>query len=132
MYCGDVVSVGEAGGTRLANVDGEALAGPRPLRFTPGRRRTFWDKNVVALGLSSGFIEPLESTSIHLIYRGMDFFFRLLPDLDCDPNLVDEYNRRKTVEYEEVRDFIILHYALTRRDETAFRAAGPRMGGLWA
>jgi tryptophan halogenase len=72
------------------------------------------------LGLASGFIEPLEATSIHLIARGMDFFLRYFPDKDCDAALIREYNRRMVADFEEVRDFIVLHYAATARDDTPF------------
>ncbi|WP_395942536.1 tryptophan halogenase family protein [Brevundimonas sp.] len=110
----------EATATLMAQVEGRPVVNPMVVPFKTGVRERIWDKNVLSLGLASGFIEPLESTAIHLIYRGMDFFFRLMPDLDCDPNLAAEYNRRMTVDYEEIRDFIILHYALTRRGDTDF------------
>ena len=88
--------------------------------YTTGHRRQFWKHNCLSVGLASGFIEPLEATSIHLIARGMDFFLRYFPDRDCDAALVREYNRRMTADFEEVRDFIVLHYAATARDDTPF------------
>jgi tryptophan halogenase len=88
--------------------------------FKTGVREKLWEKNVLGIGLAGGFIEPLESTAIHLIYRGMDFFFRFLPDRDCDPALAAEYNRRMIADYEEIRDFVILHYCTTQRDDTPF------------
>ncbi|WP_332658748.1 tryptophan halogenase family protein [Brevundimonas sp.] len=110
----------EATATLMAQVEGETVMGPMVVPFKTGVRDRIWDKNVVSLGLASGFIEPLESTAIHLIYRGMDFLFRYLPDRDCDPALITEYNRRMTADFEEIRDFIILHYCTTQRDDTAF------------
>lgn len=74
----------------------------------------------MSLGLASGFIEPLEATAIHLIARGMDFFLRYFPDQDCDSGLIKEYNRRMAADYDEVRDFIVLHYSATQRADTPF------------
>jgi tryptophan halogenase len=120
VFCSRYMSDDEATARLLAQVEGRPVVNPMVVPFKTGVRQKIWDRNVLSLGLASGFIEPLESTAIHLIYRGMDFFFRLMPDLDCDPKLAAEYNRRMTVDYEEIRDFIILHYALTRRDDTPF------------
>ena len=103
-----------------------ALAGfacieePRVIPYTTGHRKQFWKHNCLSLGLASGFIEPLEATSIHLIARGMDFFLRYFPDRDCEPALIREYNRRMIADFEEVRDFIVLHYSATARDDTPF------------
>ena len=110
----------EATATLMAQVEGKPVVDPMTVPFRTGVRERIWDRNVLSLGLAGGFIEPLESTAIHLIHRGVDFFFRLMPDIDCDPALADEYNRRMKLDYEEIRDFVILHYALTRRDDTAF------------
>lgn len=104
----------------LSGLDGAALSDPRPIRFAPGRRASAWERNVVAIGLASGFLEPLESTSIHLIQTAILRLIALFPGagiLEADRK---EYNLQTRVEFEDVRDFIIAHYKVTDREDTEF------------
>jgi len=120
VYSSDLISDDEVAGSLLGSLDGPALAEPRPVRFAPGRRLKAWDKNVVAIGLASGFLEPLESTSIHLIQTAAMRLLAMFPADGMAAPDIAEYNRQSRFEYEDVRDFIIAHYHVTRRTGDPF------------
>jgi tryptophan halogenase len=101
-------------------IDGKPITQPRILKFQTGRRRQVWNKNCVALGLSSGFIEPLESTSIHLMMVGVTRLMHLFPFNGITQGAVDQYNEMSRIEMEKTRDFVVLHYHATQRDDTPF------------
>lgn len=120
VYSSAHISDDEATAALLSNTNGECLTDPRVIRFSAGMRRRFVDKNCIALGLASGFIEPLESTSISLIQTGIEKIFKFFPELEFNEAAVHEANSWNEKEYSRLRDFIILHYKLNQRDDNAF------------
>ncbi|MGI8611140.1 MAG: tryptophan halogenase family protein, partial [Sphingomicrobium sp.] len=121
VYSSEHLADDDAERMLLDNLEGEPLADPRRLSFTTGRRKLAWNRNIVSLGLSSGFVEPLESTSIHLIQSGIAKLLSLFPDRDCDPALAARYNKLLNADMDTIKDFLILHYKANRRDDS----------GLW-
>jgi len=120
VFCSNYTSDEEATETLLAHLDSDPVGDPRILRFTTGIRKKIWNKNVVAIGLSAGFMEPLESTSIHLIQTAIARLMTYFPDKHMNQREIDYFNERTHLEFEQVRDFLILHYCATERDDSEF------------
>src|SRR5690606_20729155 len=120
VFCDDFMSDDQAKQYLLDNVQGKVLTEPRVIKYRTGRRKVFWNRNCVALGLSSGFVEPLESTSIYMFMIGIVRLMRLFPFHGVTQSSVDEYNQQAIAELENARDFIILHYHATAREDTEF------------
>ncbi len=120
VYCDQHLSAEQAEETLLSSLDGAPVSSPNHLRFRTGHREEFWAGNCVAIGLSSGFLEPLESTSIHLIHMGIAKLVSLFPRSADAPVERAEYNRLMTDDFTHVRDFLILHYKATKRDDAPF------------
>jgi tryptophan halogenase len=120
VYCSDYLSQDEAKQSLLANLEGGLITEARTIRFRTGRRAQQWVKNCVAVGLSSGFLEPLESTSIHLIQNSILRLVRMFPAAEIDPAEVRQFNNETTKEIEQIRDFIILHYKVTQRSDSKY------------
>lgn len=120
VYSSAHLSDDEARDRLISAIDGDILVQPNPISFRPGKRHRVWEKNCVALGLTSGFVEPLESTSIHMIMIGVIRLMQLFPFDGCDEALIRRYNGLADDEIEKIRDFVILHFKLTERDDSAY------------
>ena len=120
VYCSRYISDEDARETLLKNIEGKMLTEPRVIKFRTGQRLKQWSKNCIAIGLSSGFLEPLESTSIHLIQRSAIRLLRMFPQERILQTDIDEFNKQSKFDTETIRDFIILHYCVTNRQDTPF------------
>lgn len=118
VYWNEYISDDEAAHQLTTTLEGPALADVKQLYFKTGKRKKLWNKNVVAIGLSGGFLEPLESTSIHLIQEGITALIELFPETSCEKSDADEYNRRMDLNFDRVRDFLLLHYVATQRNDS--------------
>jgi tryptophan halogenase len=121
IYCSEFMGEDEATSVLTGSLDGEIIGTPRLIRFMTGHRIRFWEKNCVAIGLSAGFLEPLESTSLYLIRQGISRFIALFPDATQPAILRDEYNRWMRKDFEQVRDLLVFHYYANSRDEPFWR-----------
>jgi tryptophan 7-halogenase len=121
IYCSEFMSEDEATSSLVEGLEGRIMGTPRLIRFATGHRQRFWEKNCVAIGLSAGFLEPLESTSLYLIRQGISRFIALFPDASQPSIFRDEYNRWMQKDFEQVRDLLVFHYYANERDEPFWR-----------
>ncbi len=122
VFCSEFMSEDEAHGVLMASLDGAPLADARLLKFRTGRAKRVWNKNVIAVGLSAGFLEPLEATTIHIILNSINKIIGHLPRKAIDPRTVDEFNRQLDTQFDTIKDFLVLHYRLSQgRDEPLWR-----------
>jgi len=121
IYCSEFMTEDEATSILVNGLDATPMGSPRLIRFSTGHRRSFWEKNCVAIGLSAGFLEPLESTSLYLIRQGISRFIALFPGTPLQPVFRDEYNRWMQKDFEQVRDLLVFHYYANQRDEPFWR-----------
>ena len=120
IYSNKYMGDDEAIDILMAGLDSKPIGDPRKIKFKTGCRKTLWNKNCIAVGLSAGFLEPLESTSLFLIQMGISRFMALFPTANVSDVIRDEYNKQMQKEFDQVRDFIILHYVATERDDSPF------------
>jgi len=120
VYCSAHIGDDEAASILLANLDAPPQADPRPIRFTTGRRKQAWSHNCLSLGLAAGFMEPLESTSLHLIQTAISRFMKYIPSSSEEDQARESFNRQIALEWEQIRDFLILHYTVNQRVGEAF------------
>lgn len=120
VYSSRFVSDDEALSTLLANLEGKPITEPRAFKYASGRRTKVWNKNCIAIGLSAGFLEPVESTSIHLAMSSILRLLKLFPQQEIKQSYIDEFNKQSIEEMDRVRNFIILHYHATERSDSAF------------
>jgi len=118
VYSSDMLSEDRAQQELLSCIEGKAISNPLKLQFNTGHRKLFWNKNCIAIGLSAGFLEPLESTAIHLIHRSIAMLLKFFPDRNFHQADIDRYNKIFTFEYERIRDFLLVHYCFTERDDS--------------
>lgn len=120
VFCNEFLDDDQASEKLLTSLDASARGEPRILQFTAGQRKSAWIKNCIAVGLAGGFLEPLESTSIHLVQAAVAKLLDYFPDRDCSQDLIDRYNEETRLSYSAIRDFIIAHYKVTEREDTDF------------
>lgn len=120
VYCADYIDDDEALDTLMNGLDSEPIGDPKFLKFRTGIRKKTWNKNVFALGLAAGFMEPLESTSIHLIQTAIARLMTIFPDRHFNPADIRYFNQRTLLEFQQIRDFLVLHYCATERDDSSF------------